>query len=394
MCLLMYDQNMLLAALMCGRKQCFHNFSSLINLLNIDDKRYPQPVSCFIRQCVSKRFTKTSNLKIPVSDVNEKDKEPEDAVYIVLISSFFDALSYGIHYFTKSILWLTEFKDLHILYLISLIKCVHWFSLKLDKCKDKIPKIDTDDLAFYGEYFLYTCMCVEEQHAECVVRSYISITRSLDNKQAKKEINKNLQAGAVPFTEEKLASSQSPIPTQTSTSTKHLPPNLEAATPGVGATNDPLTVQDQASGLTEATGYTTSTLPDATGSHSQHYGTDFDKDQPLSREERRKDLKVVPKEKDVDTILESHHKNQTESQKKLSTELQATAKPSTKPKTFSNVDRPPRLPRRACIAYKSEQYSLDPKLLSLPKATKYLVKVRTEISPGCFMAKLELHCSR
>ena len=51
-------------------------------------------------------------------------------------------------------------------------------------------------------------------------------------------------------------------------------------------------------------------------------------------------------------------------------------------------------PCKACLMYKNDQYSLDPKLLSLPRATKYLVKVRTEISPGCFMAKLELHCAR
>ena len=46
------------------------------------------------------------------------------------------------------------------------------------------------------------------------------------------------------------------------------------------------------------------------------------------------------------------------------------------------------------MVYNKEQYNLDSKLLSLPRATKYLVKVRTEISPGRFMAKLELHCAR
>ncbi|XP_065920931.1 uncharacterized protein [Dysidea avara] len=58
-----------------------------------------------------------------------------------------------------------------------------------------------------------------------------------------------------------------------------------------------------------------------------------------------------------------------------------------------HVDKLQRFPRKACVVHKYEQYSLDPKLLSLPKATKYLVKVRTEISPGRFMAKLELHCA-
>jgi len=265
---------------------------------------------------------------------------------------------------------------------------------KLKEMSCSKQKVNIDELTFYGEFnFSCACICVEEC-SKCVVRSYVNITRSLGNKQAKKEVSKNLEAGSIPFTEEKLTSSQSPVPTQLrtiDTSTKHLPPSLETASLGVGATNGSFTVQDQASGLTEATGYTTSTLPGATGSHFQHYGTDFDKDQPLSREEGRKDVRVVPKKKVIDTILEAHRTDQV---KKLSTNLQATAKPSAKPKTSLNVDKPPRLPRRACIAYKNEQYSLDPKLLSLPRVTKYLVKVRTEISPGRFMAKLELHCSR
>jgi len=263
------------------------------------------------------------------------------------------------------------------------------------KCKEKFEKGLKESIYDYYELdFSCTCKCVEAKSEIKTVQFNVSVVRSQGNKRVKKEVKKKLQVGTVPFTEEKLTSSQPLVPTQLrtiDTSTKHLPPSLEAATPGVGAINDPLTVQDQASGLTEATGYTTSTLPGATGSHFQHYGTDFDKDQPLSREEGRKDVRVVSKEKDIDTILEAHRKDEV---KKLSTNLQATAKPSTKPKTSSNVDRPPRLPRRACIAYKSEQYSLDPKLLLLPRATKYLVKVRTEISPGRFMAKLELHCSR
>ena len=52
------------------------------------------------------------------------------------------------------------------------------------------------------------------------------------------------------------------------------------------------------------------------------------------------------------------------------------------------------LPRRACLVHLNEQYQVDHDLLSQPRATKFLVKVRTEISPGRYMAKLELHCSR
>ena len=396
MCLLMYDSNTLYAALKCGRKRC-------LNLLNID-RQCPQSLTYLNG---FKRFGKTPKLpqlELHVSEFNKKDNVPRDNTIFV---SF---INYGTHCFTKSIIWLTDFEESSIQTLtnlgISLIKCVqipsclelYSFNLKLDSRKKLSCKEQTEDFTFYGELnFSCTCTCVEE-HSECVV-IYYSITRSQDKKQANKEINKNLQAGAVLFTEEKFtgSSSQSHVPPQsntTTTSTKHLPPSLEAATPVLGATNDSLTGQDQAGGLTEATGYTTSSLPGATVSHFQHYGADFDKDQPLSREERRKDVQVVSKEKDVDTILESHRKDQISSSKKLSSELQATAKPSTKPRTSANVDRPPRFPRKACVVHKNEQYSLDPKLLSLPRATKYLVKVRTEISPGRFMAKLELHCAR
>ncbi|XP_065920927.1 uncharacterized protein [Dysidea avara] len=146
-----------------------------------------------------------------------------------------------------------------------------------------------------------------------------------------------------------------------------------------------------AGGLMETTSYATSTLPGTTESCSQHYGTGFDKDHPLSREESKKYVQLVPKEKDIGTILESHHTDEISLMK--SSYLQVTTKPSAIPRTSTNVGRPQRFPRRACVVYKNEQYSLDHELLSLPRATKYLVKVRTEISPGRFMAKLELHCA-
>ena len=409
MCLLMYDSvNSLYKRLKCSSKQCFCN-SPVINLLNINN---------LASRKISEALSKYQLLQFEFH-VSKKDDVPKNnTIFIILTSSFIRLLGCSTQYFTKSILWLSDFDEscvLTLLYFvslgISLIKCVripsclklYCFSVTCNRSEELLQcneeqKLDIEDFAFYGELdFSCTCTCVEER-SECVV-IYYSITRSQDKKQAKKEINKNLQAGAVPFTEEKLAgsSSQSHVPPQsstTSTSTKHLPPSLEAATPLLGATNDSLTGQDQAGGLTEATGYTTSTLPGATVSHFQHYGTDFGAEKPLSKEEKRKDVQVVPKEKDVDTILESHRKDQISSSKKLSSELQATAKPSAKPRTSANVDRPPRFPRKACVVHKNEQYSLDPKLLSLPRATKYLVKVRTEISPGRFMAKLELHCAR
>ena len=112
-------------------------------------------------------------------------------------------------------------------------------------------------------------------------------------------------------------------------------------------------------------------LPKTAVSVSQHYGVESDSIQPFFSEENNIKclLNMVVKENDV-------------------------AKPSAKLGASLNVDRPPRFPRKACVVYKDEQYSLDAKLLSLPRATKYLVKVRTEISPGRFMAKLVLHCAR
>ncbi|XP_065919506.1 uncharacterized protein [Dysidea avara] len=259
---------------------------------------------------------------------------------------------------------------------------------------DEITHVESYEF-YKTEKFSITCTCMEECYDHGDVQ-YISAMRSQGSKQAKNELSKNLQGSIGSFTEDNVGGSSgySTVPPQSSTTNKHLTPALEAAIPDQRATlhNESLTGQNQAGGLTEATGYTTSTLPGATVSVSQHYGTDFDEDQPISREERRKDVTVVSKEKDVDSILKSHRKDEA-SRKKLSSELQATAKPSAKPRTSANVDKPPRFPRKACVVYKNEQYSLDPKLLSLPRATKYLVKVRTEINPGRFMAKLELHCA-
>ena len=261
---------------------------------------------------------------------------------------------------------------------------------------DEVTHVESYEF-YKTEKFSITCTCVEEHYDHGDVQYIRSTVRSQGGKQAKNELSKNLQEGIGSFTEDNVggSSGHSTVPLQSSTTNKHLTLTLEAAAPDQRATlnNESLTGQNQAGGLTEATGYTTNTLPGATVSFSQHYGADFDENQPLSREERRKDVTVVSKEKDVDSILKSHRKDEA-SRKKLSSELQATAKPSAKLRTSANADRPPRFPRKACVVYKNEQYSLDPKLLSLPRATKYLVKVRTEINPGRFMAKLELHCAR
>ena len=48
------------------------------------------------------------------------------------------------------------------------------------------------------------------------------------------------------------------------------------------------------------------------------------------------------------------------------------------------------LPKRSCIVTSNIQYSLDPDLLSLPHMDHFFVKERSEVKPGCFLAKLVL----
>ena len=118
--------------------------------------------------------------------------------------------------------------------------------------------------------------------------------------------------------------------------------------------------------------YVTDKLPGSTASHDLEYKTNFGDDMvPFSVEETRRNVKPIAKEHDVDTIIK--------------------AAPSSK----FNVNESHRsLPRRACLVHLKEQYHLAHDLLSQPRATKYLLKVRTEISPGRYMTKMELHCSR
>ena len=214
--------------------------------------------------------------------------------------------------------------------------------------------------------------------------------RSIDNEQAKKQMNKTFHENNRGITENSaLLGSRNHSLTTSAVSTKHLPP-AAAKAPAI----DPephLSLQ--------TTGYMTNKLPGATASHDQHYETKFDEDTPpLSTEETRKNVKPVPKEKDVDSLLQSYQKTQ-----RTPTAVRNTSQPHVQDKTKSPSKTVPSssvnkshksLPRRACLVHHKDQYHLDNNLLSQPKATKFLVKVRTEISPGRFMAKLELQCSR
>ena len=213
------------------------------------------------------------------------------------------------------------------------------------------------------------------------------VFRSIGNERTKKQMDKNLHEN---YRENSslLGSSNHSLATSTVT-TKHLPP---AKPPALEAEPKPhLSLQTD--------GYVTNKLPGATASHDQHYETKFDEDTPpLSMEETRKNVRPVPKEKDVDSLLQSYQKTQRTPNAVWNTSqphVQDKTKSPSKTVPSSSVNKSHKsLPRRACLVHHKEQYHLDNNLLSQPKATKFLVKVRTEISPGRFMAKLELQCSR
>ena len=98
--------------------------------------------------------------------------------------------------------------------------------------------------------------------------------RSIEKKHAKKELDKNLHGVRFNTTEASgLLGSNDHSLTKSATSkvvTKHLPPAVE--------------VERDAS-LIKATSYATNQLPGATGSHDQHYETDFGGNIPSSKEE-------------------------------------------------------------------------------------------------------------
>ena len=206
--------------------------------------------------------------------------------------------------------------------------------------------------------------------------------RSIGKDQAKKELDKNLHennhenSGLLSSSDQAFASSK--------VIAKHLPPALE------NRSKQDLSLQ--------TSGYVTNELPGATASLDLRYETNFDKGTPpLSLEEARKNVRPVPKEKDVDSLLQSYQMTPTAvgnrtKQHYVKSKTKAAAK--TVPSSIASVKSHRLLPRRACLVYHNEQYHLDIKLLSQPKATKYLLKVRTEISPGRYMARLELQCSR
>ena len=174
--------------------------------------------------------------------------------------------------------------------------------------------------------------------------------------------------------------------------TEHFPPALEAAPKLDLLEQDQYPKQNTID--IKITSYTTNRLPATSASLHQHYDINFDQDVSFPVEETR----PVPKEKDDDSILQSYQKAQI-----TPTTVEYTAPPVVQTKTkpppaktvpsSSGSKSHKSLPRRSCLVYLKEQYHLDVDLLAQPRATKYLVKVRTEINSG-YMTKLKLHCSR
>ena len=216
----------------------------------------------------------------------------------------------------------------------------------------------------------------------------VSSYRSISKEKAESEMDKKLRE------QENSSHLQQATKSIAKGVGKYLPPAAEMA-----KIQNPVSLPEQDL-TTEATSYTTSTLLGATGSHARQYATSFDKHQPPPEEERRKH-KSIDHQDDSTLYGQSHPqilKNQLTSTSKLLPQQHKTTlfdKQSSKPTASLTPNKPKgTFPRRACLVYNNDQYPLDRHLLSQPLATKYLVKVRTEISPGCFMAKLDLHCAR
>ena len=222
----------------------------------------------------------------------------------------------------------------------------------------------------------------------------ISIERSAGKKKAKQQLKSDLHGFNQTQTETSGLLGSSDQPFAPADGATGLPTTLEPSKLSLDKT-DGVKAKSKA---VDTTTYSTDTLPGATGSHDQHYETDFGESVPISREETRKNVRAVFKEDDVDSILQSYQKTQitpTAIGNVLQPLVQDKTKPPAKTVPSSSVNKSHRsLPRRACLVYLNDQYHLDHDLLSQPRATKFLVKVRTEISPGRYMAKLELHCSR
>ena len=244
----------------------------------------------------------------------------------------------------------------------------------------------------YLFFIIVTCICISAQSQG--LTEYVDIARSGDSKKTEKELNKNLNGINSFQTSSFLSSSQPPL--VQSHFDKHIPPAIQSTPkPDSLLITNPKSyaTEEKANSIVETAGYTTNKLPGITVSNHQHYETNFDADiPPLSLEETRRNIRPAPKEKD---LLQSYQRTPNAIGNIPQPFVQDKRKSPAGLTPPASVNKSHRsLPRRACLVHLQEQYHLDHNLLPQPRATKYLVKVRTEIEPGRYMAKLELHCSK
>ena len=136
-------------------------------------------------------------------------------------------------------------------------------------------------------------------------------------------------------------------------------------------------------------------LPQAGPIHENSYDIGSEVSPPLAEEETRKNVRAITNESDVDSII-SQYTNAQVPPAAANNYLTANMQDRTtqRVKTLLRISGQKKsLPRHACLVHSKEQYRLDKNLLKQPQASMYLVKERTEISPGRFMAKLILRNS-
>ena len=248
-----------------------------------------------------------------------------------------------------------------------------------DCCKDSytVPR-----------YTLLPCngQCIDVHDRSLSSKGHCAIVRGDNIENARKKMEKNLHQNG---------SSPNHQPLQKSDADKSSLSSLKQDCKSLRVAKSKFHVQQSDSNAIDMTGYSTDKLPGATESLDQHYKTDLGEYIPLSAEETKKNVRPILKNKDVDVLLHTHQENEATLATLGNASLIPVQGKATKTVPSSSVNKSHRsLPRRACLVHLKEQYHLDHDLLSQARATKYLLKVRTEISPGRYMAKLELHCSR
>ena len=125
-------------------------------------------------------------------------------------------------------------------------------------------------------------------------------------------------------------------------------------------------------------------LPGAGPQYDYLYDTKFEEDVPVSYEE-------VKQKTNIKTTFQQHEIEQRSHKPRKS--HHNTQQPQHVPakSTTGVVKTKSTLPKRCCIVIGDKQFPLDSNLLAHPHMDHYFVKDRTEIKPGHFLARLNLH---